>query len=473
LEAALVALEGEGFILRGKFRPKAEELEWCERRLLARIHRLTLNRLRAEIQPVSIAEFQRFLLSWQRASPENRAEGPEGVLAVLEMLDGYELPAVAWEPEVLVLRVKDYEPQWLDQLCFTGRIGWGRLTPPQNQNGRLLSPIRSSPTSLFLREHLVDWLALAPAVGEPELSPDTADVLKMFQAHGAQFFGELLKQRSLLPSRVEQALAELAAQGWVTSDSFEGLRALLLPHDKRTPFANTGRKRHHKSVTSVEFAGRWSLLRRPDTTNGAERGDAPAPAGLESARHADRGSRAPDQRTIDSSGNGESSHSIPSRESAVEVFARALLRRYGVMFRRLLEREALDVSWYELARTYRRWEARGEIRGGYFVGGISGEQFALPEAIGLLRAIRKTQAAGELLTISGADPLNLAGILSPGRRVTAIASNRVLLRDGVPIAALEGREVQNLETEAREPEEEFKRALRLGSLPATLRRYYA
>ncbi|PWU10809.1 MAG: ATP-dependent DNA helicase, partial [Verrucomicrobia bacterium] len=270
IEVALLGLEKEGFVLRGNFRgapnsvsartgQSAQLLEWCDRRLLARIHRLTLNRLRAEIQPVTLAEFQRYLLAWQRVAVEDRAQGPEGVLAVLEALDGYECAAAAWEPEVLALRVKEYDPRWLDQLCFTGRIGWGRLGPPQN--GRLAGPIRSSPVSLFLRENLGHWLALATSPPEHESSPETARVMDMFQHRGALFFHELIQEKGALPSRVEQALAELAAQGWVTSDSFEGLRALLLPQEKRTPFVDATRRRRHKSVTSVEFAGRWSLLR--------------------------------------------------------------------------------------------------------------------------------------------------------------------------------------------------------------------
>jgi ATP-dependent Lhr-like helicase len=439
IEGALLGLESEGFVLRGKFHAGTRELEWCDRRLLARIHRLTLNRLRAEIQPVTLAEFQRFLLAWHRAALEDRAEGPDGVLAVLESLDGYELATVAWEPEVLALRVKDYEPRWLDQLCFTGRIGWGRLTRPQNQNGRLQAPIRSSPVSLFLREHLPDWLTLSRPTGPPELSPDATLILNRFREHGALFFGELLEGRNLLPSRVEDALAELAAQGWVTADSFEGLRALLLPRDKRVPHAATGHRRRHRSVSSVEFAGRWSLLRRPEQTKPLNDGETHWPA----------------------------------REKAIETFARTLLKRYGVVFRRLLERESLSVSWYELGRVYRRLEARGEIRGGYFVAGVGGEQFALPEAIGLLRSIRKLPAAGELVAISGADPLNLAGILTPGRRVAGIASNRLLLRDGVPIAALEAGEVQSLGNANGETEEEVGRALKIGTMSKELRAYYA
>ena len=165
IDGALLALEAEGFVLRGKFHPGVAEIEWCDRRLLARIHRLTIHRLRAEIQPVSLAEFQRFLLAWQRVSADYRAEGQEGVKAVLELLDGYELPASAWEPEVLALRVKNYAPAWLDQLCLTGWIGWGRLTSPRTANGRLATPVRSSPISVFTRENLPHWLALSAAAG--------------------------------------------------------------------------------------------------------------------------------------------------------------------------------------------------------------------------------------------------------------------------------------------------------------------
>ncbi len=236
----LLALEREGFVLRGKFHPGAAETEWCDRRLLARIHRLTINRLRAEIQPVSIADFQRFLLAWQRVDAEHRAEGLEGVGAVLDLLDGYELPAAAWEPEVLGLRVKDYSPRWLDQLCFTGRIGWGRLTSPEGPPGRLLTPVRSSPVSLFARENLPHWLALSAGPSAAEFSPDARRTLETLSRGGALFFGEIVRQTGLLPSRVEQALAELAARGWVTADSFEGLRALLVPQEKRSTVWSRG-----------------------------------------------------------------------------------------------------------------------------------------------------------------------------------------------------------------------------------------
>jgi ATP-dependent Lhr-like helicase len=429
IEGALLALEAEGFVLRGKFHPEAQETEWCDRRLLARIHRLTINRLRAEIKPVSITEFQRYLLAWQRVDQEYRVEGVDGLRAVLELLDGYELPAAAWEPEVLALRVKDYAPASLDQFCFTGRIGWGRFTLPQNANGRSVLPVRSSPVSLFTRDHLAHWCVLTSSSEPSAFSPDTQRTLEILRHGGALFFGELVKQTGLLPSRVERALAELVAQGQVTADSFEGLRALLVPEDKRAPFSAAERRRHHKAITSVEFAGRWSLL-----------------------------------RTI-----------IPAEaskpEEAIEAFARVLLRRYGVVFRRILERESIRVTWFELCRAYRRLEAQGEIRGGYFVNGVSGEQFALPEAVGLLRSIRKLPPTGALITISAADPLNLAGILTPGLRIAAISAHRILLRDGAPVAALKAGQLIPMGSET--PDLTIERALRIGSLPPVLRPYYA
>ena len=460
IEGALLALETEGFVLRGRFHPAASELEWCDRRLLARIHRLTIHRLRAEIQPVSIADFQHFLLAWQRVASDHRAEGPEGVEAVLQLLDGFELPAAAWEPEALALRVNEYLPQWLDQLCFTGRIGWGRLTPPQNQKTRAFTPLRSSPVSLFSRENLPHWLVLSSAPLATELSPDTSLVLATLTEAGALFFNEIVRRTGLLPSRAEQALGELAGLGWVTADSFEGLRALLIPSEKRAPFADLERKRRHKTVTSIEFAGRWSLLR--GKVGQASR--LPS-AGLEAEEsHVS-------VRTGDLSGAGETPALHP-RDDAVEAYARVLLRRYGVMFRRLLEKESLNVTWFELGRAYRRLEARGEIRGGHFVGGVSGEQFALPEAIGMLRSLRKAKPARELGAISAVDPLNLAGILTPGPRITAITTNRILLRDGQPVAALEAGRIIQFEAGAGEHQPLIERSLKIGSLAPSLRPYY-
>src|SRR5213592_3749238 len=454
IDAGLLGLESEGFVLRGKFHPNATKQEWCDRRLLARIHRLTIDRLRAEIQPVSIQDFYRFLIAWQRVDVDRRVEGPEGLQSVLEQLDGCELPLAAWESAVLSARVRDYDPEWLDRLCFSGRVGWARLSSPQHTNARAAAPLRTSPIALYQRESLEDWLCLASArsTTEPagakrhgregprgfasgdasksiELSSATQGVRDALAVGGALFFTELVRRAGLLPSQVEEALSVLAALGFVTSDSFDGLRALLVQSNKRPTFRrNEGKRRRKTNLASIEFAGRWSLLRK--------------------------------EMISQVSGNGAESS---ARNSALEKFARVLLRRYGVVFRRLLERESFPISWYELGRIYRRWEARGEIRGGYFVGGVSGEQFALPEAIGLLRSMRKASSNGELITLSAADPLNLQGILTPGPRLAAFTANRILLRDGLPIAALEAGQIIQLEVSPGENDRLIERSLKVGN----------
>ena len=436
-DAALLALEAEGFVLRGKFRPHATDQEWCDRRLLARVHRLTIDRLRAEIQPVSPQDFYRFLFAWQRADAEHRVEGPEGLQSVLEQLDGCELPLAAWESAVLAARVDDYDPEWLDRLCFSGRIGWGRLSAPQNPNARTSAPLRTSPIALYQRENLQHWLRLTQSNSSMELSVAARTLFDTLADGGALFFSELVRRSGLLPSQVEEGLSQLAALGLVTSDSFDGLRALLVPSSKRPTFGrNAGTRRRKTNLASIEFAGRWSLLRTDVASQ--------------------------------PSGNGAEGS---ARDAAVEKFGRVLLHRYGVVFRRLLERESFPVTWYELGRIYRRWEARGEIRGGYFVGGIGGEQFALPEAIGLLRSIRKSQSNGELITLSGADPLNLQGVLTPGARIAALTANRILFFAGLPIAALEAGEIRKL-AEAPVSDLQIETALKLGKLRPSLRPYY-
>jgi ATP-dependent Lhr-like helicase len=374
-------------------------------------------------------------------------EGPEGLQSVLEQFDGCELPLAAWESAVLAARVSDYDPEWLDRLCFSGRVGWGRLSAParnasvaggsQNPNARVSAPLRSSPIALYQRENLHHWLMLTEPNSAIELSIGSQAVFEALQSSGALFFAELVRRSGLLPSQVEEALSQLAALGLVTSDSFDGLRALLVPSNKRPTFGrNIGKRRRKANLASIEFAGRWSLLKT--------------------------------QIASEQSGNGTES---PARDAAIEKFARTLLDRYGVVFRRLLERESFPIAWYNLGRIYRRWEARGEIRGGYFVAGISGEQFALPEAIGLLRSIRKAPATGELITLSAADPLNLQGILTPGSRIAALTASRILFRDGLPITALEAGEIRKI-SDVLVSDSQIETALRVGKLRPSLRPYY-
>src|SRR5437762_2871526 len=398
VDFALGALEHEGFVLRGRFTPGVTELEWCERRLLARIHRYTLERLRKEIEPVTAADFMRFLFRWQRVAPDARAEGPEGLAAVLELLDGFELPAGAWETDVLPARLGEYDPLWLDGLCLSGEIAWGRLTATRNAEGgtrnRKSGPIRTTPVALFRRERGAMWRSLTtqPDPADLPLSHSARAIAESLDARGASFFGAPVNPTGLLRTEVEMGLGELEACGLRTADSYAGLRALLVPSDRRRPVGGF-RRRGKVAAFGVETAGRWSRVRS----------SAPLP-----------------------------------EEQVAEAVAWQLLRRYGVMFRRLATRETLLAPWRDILRAYRRLEARGEIRGGRFVGGFSGEQYALPEAVGLLRNVRRDEPTGELVAVSGADPLNLAGIITPGDVVPGLATNRILYRDGIPVAVREG-----------------------------------
>jgi len=389
IEIALAELESEGFVMRGNFTTETAEIEWCERRLLARIHRYTIRTLRAEIEPVSSAEFVRFLLDWQGVTREPRPEGVEALAAVVEQLEGYEIPAAAWEADILPARLKEYDPNWLDSLCLSGRALWARMTPAK---GATAAPVRATPIALLTRRNGSLWRSLADE-SRPELQlPHAAQAMAEYlRTHGASFFDEIASGAGLLRSQAETALGELVAAGLVNADSFSGLRALLMPSDRRRRL--TARRRR-VALFGLEDAGRWSLIRKRDHEPG---------------------------------------------EDAVERTATILLRRYGVIFRRLLTREAGWLPpWHALLRIYRRLEAQGHIRGGRFVAGVSGEQYGLPDAVGALRAVRRRPQSGELVSLSAADPLNLFGVLTPGARVAALAGNRVLLRDGVPVAAHAG-----------------------------------
>jgi ATP-dependent helicase Lhr and Lhr-like helicase len=429
IAAALSALEVEGFAMRGRFTADAAEEEWCERRLLARIHLYTVKRLRAEIEPVAANDFLRFLLSWQRVAADRRMEGPDALESVVAQLEGFEAPAGAWETEILSARLADYEPAWLDDQCLAGRVAWTRLRPrAARQNGGTFrpAPVRSTPITLLPRRHASLWASLSGPPEPFEPSPRAQAVLAFIREHGASFFDELTEGSRLLRQQVEEALAELVALGLVTSDSFAGLRVLLVPSDRRKPVAGA-RRRRRTATFGMEDAGRWALVRRP-----------PAGAPQDSAE-------------------------------AVAHVARALLHRYGVVFWRLLEREAPWLPpWRELLRVYRRLESRGEIRGGRFVAGFSGEQYALPDAIGMLRDTRRKPAAGALLSVCGADPLNLVGILTPGPRLAALTSNRLLYRDGLPIAVFAAGEVRFLQPLDAGSEWEAHKALLRSRVPQPL-----
>ena len=395
--SVLLALETEGYVIRGRFSAAAPVEQWCERRLLARIHRYTLKKLRREVVAVSAADFQRFLFVWQGLECPDR-EGPDALADVITQLAGFTVPAAAWEQHILPVRLSAYDPCWLDSLCGAGRVVWLRpaVTMDNDAGDRRAGTLRNTAIGLYPRESLASWQTDPGAAARTPVPASAGKVLDSLQHYGASFFSELVSDTGMLGAQVEAALSRLVATGRVTADGFAGLRMLITParrHGRRA--ARTGAAR------TLDSTGRWTLVRTRD-----------------------RDAAAPDNRT--------------------ELIARTLLRRYGVVFRTLLARETGLPSWRELLYVLRRLEARGEIRGGRFVDGFSGEQFALPDAIPTLRATRRQTASGKLLAISAADPLNLAGILTPGERVPALAGNRLLYRDGVPVAVLTGDEVRCL-----------------------------
>ncbi|PWK37193.1 DEAD/DEAH box helicase [Cupriavidus plantarum] len=425
---ALMQLEAEGYVMRGRFTPgmltaraQGAAEQWCERHLLARIHRYTIRKLRREIEPVERQDFMRFLFAWQHLSDDTRLQGSDALPQALAQLEGFEAPAGAWESEVLAPRVKEYAGLWLDDLCRAGRIVWTRLGAPASASG---GPVRATPLVLLPRRQLAVWHAMPANPAEVEVSPRAARVLEALRQHGAMFYDELAHDARLLPAELENALGELVATGLVNADSYAGLRAMLVPASKRNTM---DRRRRRGAGPTMEEAGRWALVRRTDavtvTTRAIEivsaaravsAGSASPDGGIRSA--AARGVRRPDPETL-------------------EHIAMTLLRRYGVMFWTLLEREAAWMpSWRELLPVYHRLEARGEVRGGRFVAGLSGEQFALPEAIPLLRDMRRRAHDGELIAISAIDPLNLCGTILPGDKVPALTGNRILFRDGLAIA---------------------------------------
>ncbi len=393
IDKTLLRLEASGAILRGKFTngsragapENPEGLERCERRLLARIHRLTLGTLRKQVEPVTAAQFMRWLLRWQHIAPGTQSLGERGTLEVLQQLQGFEIPASAWERQILARRIADYDPKVLDQLCLTGAVGWGRLSPhpatleDSAEGKRRVIPTSVAPITFYVRED-ADWLP--PHTDHQDgrgLSHGARQVLEFLRQRGASFFADMVRGTGKLKAEVETALWELVAAGLVTADGFDNLRSLIDP--KRRSGQGSGRLARPR-----HSAGRWALLYAGEATE---------------------------------------------RTRQVEAACWMLLRRYGVVFRDVLAREAIVPKWRELAMAFRRLEDRGEVRGGRFISGFLGEQFALPVAVESLRAMRKTEPAGESITISAADPLNLVGIIVPGERVPAISGKTVTFRDGV------------------------------------------
>jgi ATP-dependent helicase Lhr and Lhr-like helicase len=391
VDKTFLRLEGSGSILRGHFaNASTHEIEWCDRRLLARIHRLTLGSLRSQIQPTSAAQFMRWLLRWQHVAPSTQVLGERGTLEIIQQLQGFEAPANSWERQILARRIANYDPKVLDQLCLTGAVGWGRLSPhpvsleDPNSISRRVVPSSVAPIAFFVREDS-DWMISSHTNGSTEfprgLSEAAREALKYLRQRGASFFADLVRGTGKLKAEIETALWELVTAGMITADGFDNIRALIDPKRR------AGQGRGH-STRPRHSTGRWSLLFREETAD---------------------------------------------RAHAVDTICWMLLKRYGVVFRDVIARETIVPRWRELLIALRRLEDRGEIRGGRFVSGFIGEQFALPMAVESLRASLDSQASGETVTISAADPLNLLGILLPGNRVSAGSGKIIALRDGVPV----------------------------------------
>ncbi len=405
IEKTLLRIESSGTILRGNFTGTASrtgvpaphgQIEWCERRLLARIHRQTVATLRKQVEPVNAAQFMRWLLRWQHVAPGAQLQGERATLEVLRQLQGFEIPASAWERHILSSRIAHYDPRWLDQLCLTGAVGWGRLSPhpatlDDSASGkRRVIPTSVAPITFFVRED-ADWMAPRHSVSEqPEgygLGAGARQVLEFLRQRGACFFADIVRGTGRLKAEVETALWELVAAGVVTADGFDNLRSLIDPRRRSGQGSGRSARPRHSS-------GRWALLyTEPDA----------------------------------------------DRTHAIESTCWVLLKRYGIVFRDLLARETNLPKWRELQMAFRRLEDRGEIRGGRFVDGFLGEQFAMPVAVESLRATRKLPAAGETVTLSAADPLNLVGIIVPGERVPAISGRTVTFRDGVAVQSVDSQ----------------------------------
>jgi ATP-dependent Lhr-like helicase len=397
VEKTMLRLEAAGSVLRGQFTDSSDgETEWCDRRLLARIHRLTLGTLRKQIQPVNAAQFMRWLLRWQHVTPATRLLGERGTLEALQQLQGFEAPANAWEQQILARRIANYDPNVLDRLCLTGAVGWGRLSPhpatlAEHNNGaiRRVVPTSVAPLTFFIRDD-VDWMisrdasdGAADAAGEAgesvALSHAAREVLAHLRQRGASFFADIVRGTGKIKAELETALWELVTAGMITADGFDNIRALIDPkrragHGK----GHNARPRHS--------AGRWSLLHTSEPLD---------------------------------------------RSRVMESICWTLLKRYGVVFREMVTRETITPRWREVLIALRRLEDQGEIRGGRFVSGFLGEQFALPVAVESLRASARQPASGEAVTISAADPLNLVGILIPGDRVSSSSGKTITLVDGI------------------------------------------
>ena len=452
-DAALEALEGEGVVLRGRFSPEcyvddvqsdsvsksenARPVEWCHRRLLARIHRLTLDGLRKQIEPVTVDVYIRFLARLHGLMEGSRRAGTNGIYEAVSQLQGLDIPAVAWERDILPARIENYRPDLLDELCLTGEVGWGRLYPPPRNPDKsrpMASLTRVAPISLFLR---VDnpWLtAFSPIPDGEGLSSPAQHVLEVLNDRGATFTADLLAATQMLPSQMDDVLGELVTRGWITADGFAGLRTLISQKSHGGRAAS-----HHRSErrrTTMTALGRWSL--RVPMNESVSQSES-----VSRSDGAEKSAQSNGQLTLPlSEARSSTEISSPVRTASIaEDWAWQLIRRWGIIFRDLIMREEGAPSWFELLQVLRRLEARGEIRGGRFIVGVGGEQFALADTIQQLRRLRDEVPQQEILVISAADPLNLVGIITRHDRVPRTASNHVAYLNGVPIATVQGGEM--------------------------------
>lgn len=388
-ESALCALEVEGSILQGRF-TGSDSIEWCDRRILARIHRTRIHEQRKQVTAVSGSKFMCFLFDWQRLLPENQPEGQSGLMAVLEQLEGYEAPVRCWEGDLLPARLPHYDSAWLDQLCLSGKIVWSRLKSPPSGT----SPLRATPITFSSRRRLRIWQAQGISPEPKGLSTAAKSIAECMREKGPLFFDEIAETSGLLASVTEKGLAELVARGWVYSDGFSGLRGLLVPEHRR--------QRYRQYRFGLDEAGRWNLV------------------------HA---STPRDKKS-------------PVMEADLEALIRTLLRRYGIIFKTLLETETLMPPWMALLPLLRRMEIRGDVRGGRYVAGAFGEQFALPEAVEALKRTQKRPNDDQLVVLSACDPLCLQGIVTPGSKIPRVPGNRVLYRSGIPVGQRIGKRIE-------------------------------
>ena len=513
IDAALLALEVEGFVFQGKFTPRAEQagdgpVEWCERRLLQRIHRYTIDSHRKAIKPVSLQVYTQFLFDehglqpvrdddeMPRSSAEPSLDGQTQLQRSLAMLDGISAPAASWEADLYPSRVSDYDPNWLDVLCISGRVTWGRYVQPSASQRALhkgsSGPVKTTPIAIMSRANLDIWQAMARAqlkeadegprktrVGQDAPSGKTfSNTAQRIEAdlltNGASFFDQIQSRSGLLKAQLEEGLAELVGAGRLNSDSFTGLRALLTPASKKQ---GAHRRRRRSPMFGVEEAGRWSLL-ETFAPRSADTADTDAMATARTETEAENTRRSPATPAIirqprASRPNNSRSGWDVLDDDQLERLISIYLNRWGVLFRSIIERELLAPPWRVLLRALRRLELRGTVRGGRFIAGVGGEQFAFQEAVDGLRSMAKEVAAAKprYHSLAASDPLNLLNLILPRRKLAKLLNNRVLFEDGIPIAVVESGEVKFLREVAPERQWALQQALVQKNFPPRLRSY--